>query len=372
MAGATINNVKVLKEAPPLLAEGDAPLEGDEIIVVCPEVDALEIKRNIPCDIPIDDKGTPCGVIMPSTACLRLHQVKKHGITTCPADKLLEGRPKSKKFDKGGRRIIRYYCPAPGCPRQPGSGKPFSKLGLLKQHYWNVHAEKQYTCRVCSRRFGLMDVYNRHEKECGKRFRCTCGNIFRSRDALRAHTRRNGCVMPEDPVVSANFEVSKVKKTGASDPKKKARCASKDKYTKHRRLSTSTIPNSDENTSVDWSNTLSPCSVPSEIDELEPTRQSTIDFDITPIDVVIADPYEEDFMESVQLRDEAGDESRFSSYTSQASDLTEVSFTEFGGYENEFLKLWHNIESLDAGDALNLSLSGAEMDIPRSIDNSSD
>jgi hypothetical protein len=55
-----------------------------------------------------------------------------------------------------------FFCPEPECPRGVG-GKPFPRMGQLRQHWGTVHAERQFVCRLCSRAFGMQDACLRHQ-----------------------------------------------------------------------------------------------------------------------------------------------------------------------------------------------------------------
>ena len=65
------------------------------------------------------------------------------------------------------------------------------------QHYHTVHGSKEYTCQKCGKKFGLRDVCNRHEAECGREFSCeTCGEKFRTKNAHYKHAVRKKHVLP--------------------------------------------------------------------------------------------------------------------------------------------------------------------------------
>lgn len=59
-----------------------------------------------------------------------------------------------------------------------------------------VHAEKQHTCKKCSRGFGLLAACKRHEIKCGQVFHCGCGCPFTTREALLMHVRRKQHSLP--------------------------------------------------------------------------------------------------------------------------------------------------------------------------------
>ena len=65
------------------------------------------------------------------------------------------------------------------------------------QHYHTVHGSKEYSCQKCGKKFGLKDVCNRHEAECGKEFSCeTCGEKFRTKNAHYKHAVRKKHILP--------------------------------------------------------------------------------------------------------------------------------------------------------------------------------
>ena len=69
----------------------------------------------------------------------------------------------------------------------------FSVQCIPLQHYHAVHGNKEFECGRCGKKFGLRDMCQRHERECGQVFPCpVCGEEFRSRNALYQHTKRKG------------------------------------------------------------------------------------------------------------------------------------------------------------------------------------
>lgn len=64
---------------------------------------------------------------------------------------------------------------------------------LPLQHYHAVHGVKEFECAQCGKKFGLRDMCQRHERECGQMFPCSvCGEEFRSKNALYQHAKRKG------------------------------------------------------------------------------------------------------------------------------------------------------------------------------------
>ena len=61
-----------------------------------------------------------------------------------------------------------------------------------------MHGRKDLKCERCGKQFGLRHVWKRHQGECGQNFQCrTCGDSFRSRNALYQHSRRKKHEMPQ-------------------------------------------------------------------------------------------------------------------------------------------------------------------------------
>ena len=81
---------------------------------VCPPPEELEVKGVAVCQV----EG--CGREFPSSSHLQMHVARHH-----------EGR---KLRGRGGKRLA-FYCPVGECERREGGGKPFPRLGELKQVY---------------------------------------------------------------------------------------------------------------------------------------------------------------------------------------------------------------------------------------------
>lgn len=90
---------------------------------VCPPAEELEVEGAVVCPV----EG--CGSEFPSSSHLHMHVARHH-----------EGR---KLRGKGGGRQA-FYCPVGKCERSEGGGKPFPRLGQLKQ----VHCIYS-TCTTC-------------------------------------------------------------------------------------------------------------------------------------------------------------------------------------------------------------------------------
>lgn len=81
---------------------------------VCPPPEELEVKGVAVCPV----EG--CEREFPSSSHLQMHVARHH-----------EGR---KLRGRGGKRLA-FYCPVKECERREGGGKPFPRLGELKQVY---------------------------------------------------------------------------------------------------------------------------------------------------------------------------------------------------------------------------------------------
>ena len=91
---------------------------------ICPSPEDLEFSGPVQCPI----EG--CGKELPSSACLRMHVTRRH------YGKRLERESESLTSES----CVAFYCPVRCCNRSKEGGKPFPRLGQLKQ----VHP-------VCSR-----------------------------------------------------------------------------------------------------------------------------------------------------------------------------------------------------------------------------
>ena len=58
------------------------------------------------------------------------------------------------------------------------------------QHYDKVHNEKIYSCSNCSKRFATTTLLKSHMNYCGREFKCSCGVIYKSNEALLTHAKR--------------------------------------------------------------------------------------------------------------------------------------------------------------------------------------
>ena len=81
--------------------------------VVCPSVEQLEFSGPVVCPV----EG--CGKELPSSSCLAMHVARRH-----------DGLPLERKAGEGS---VEFYCPVEGCGRSTLAGKPFPRLGQLKQ-----------------------------------------------------------------------------------------------------------------------------------------------------------------------------------------------------------------------------------------------
>ncbi len=80
---------------------------------VCPLPEELAVKGEVTCPV----EG--CGHRFPSSSHLQMHTVRHHQGRT------LESKPRCE--------AAVFYCPAEGCARSERKGRPFPRLGQLKQ-----------------------------------------------------------------------------------------------------------------------------------------------------------------------------------------------------------------------------------------------
>lgn len=140
-----------------------------EIKIVCPSIDELSIIVNrIQCPL--------CDTIFKNQSQFRMHDLKVH---------------KKQKINKNCKEnIIRYHCPIENCVYSVDKKKYFKLYKYLKQHFLKVHAEKQFACTNCKKKFSTNAAKEAHEKICGTNFICTCQKIYNSYEALLTHAKR--------------------------------------------------------------------------------------------------------------------------------------------------------------------------------------
>ncbi|KAJ4780255.1 C2H2-like zinc finger protein [Rhynchospora pubera] len=85
---------------------------------------------------------------------------------------------------------LQYSCPVEGCRRNKLHPKfaPLKSVVCVKNHYKRVHCPKMYVCNICNNKeFSILADLKTHEKNCGLRWRCSCGTYFSRKDKLMGH-----------------------------------------------------------------------------------------------------------------------------------------------------------------------------------------
>lgn len=147
-------------------------MEAKSSVQVCPTPAELSsICSQVKCP------ESNCLAIFQSTSNLNMHLIKHHkvennGLTT--------------------KKNIQFFCPGNPCQYNKNSGKHFTKLKYLKQHFLKVHAVKEYSCPICGKKFSTITFQKSHMKNCGKVFTCLCGSNYTSVEAILTHCKRKG------------------------------------------------------------------------------------------------------------------------------------------------------------------------------------
>jgi hypothetical protein len=66
----------------------------------------------------------------------------------------------------------------------------FHKIYFLLQHYDKVHNKKIYECQKCFKKFSTTTLQKSHMSYCGREFKCSCGVVYKSNEALLTHAKR--------------------------------------------------------------------------------------------------------------------------------------------------------------------------------------
>lgn len=169
-------------------------------VTIVPE--DLEIRPEVSCQY------DGCNRVFKNASALQMHLVKKHSLSG-PIRYSPRRNPITGRFMKENNSKKQFFCPIDTCCRGKNSGRPFNKMGNVKQHFHSVHSEKKFVCGKCGKKFGLSDVCKRHEIECGLTFPCICGETFNNKASLLSHTRRSNHQVPRTLVrewTSANHQ----------------------------------------------------------------------------------------------------------------------------------------------------------------------
>ncbi|XP_059486009.1 uncharacterized protein LOC132202813 [Neocloeon triangulifer] len=164
---------------------------GTSCTIVKKIVIAKELLSSVNNDLTCTQPG--CNKVFKSSSNLDLHLWKSH--------KIQEKMPTAEeKFVK-----IQYHCPEAGCKYNLTLGRSFPKAKLLKQHYLQKHAERNFECDNCNTFFATQASKNYHQKTCGCQFLCSCGKVYDNGQAVKVHAMRHKHTLPKNYIVKVGL-----------------------------------------------------------------------------------------------------------------------------------------------------------------------
>ncbi|XP_065333949.1 uncharacterized protein Asciz [Cloeon dipterum] len=154
-------------------------------VVICKET-LSSVKNDLVCTQP------GCNKVFKSSSNLDLHLWKSH--------KIQEKMPST----ENNSAVIQYHCPEPCCKYNIEQGRSFPKVKLLKQHYLQMHATRNFKCENCGVFFATLAAKNYHAKTCGCQFVCSCGKVYTNDQAIKVHALRHKHKLPSNYIVKVS------------------------------------------------------------------------------------------------------------------------------------------------------------------------